>query len=51
MFLVRCPTFDCPDKGSSVVSLATATTATAAAIFANADDQLSIWVENPSQYK
>ena len=37
-----------PDKGASVVSLATA--ATAAAIFANADDHLSIWVENPSQY-
>ena len=35
-----------PDKGASVVSLAT----TAAAIFANADDHLSIWVENPSQY-
>ena len=37
-----------PDKGASVVSLAT--TAAAAAIFANADDYLSIWVENPSQY-
>ena len=42
--------FGRPDKGASVVSLATATTATAAAIFANADDHLSIWVENPSQY-
>ena len=39
----------CPDKGASVVSLATAAT-TAVAIFANADDHLSIWVENPSQY-
>ena len=37
-----------PDKGASVVSLAT--TATAAAIIANADENLSIWVENPSQY-
>ena len=37
-----------PDKGASVVSLATA--ATAAAIIANADDHLSIWVENPSLY-
>ena len=46
MFLVRCPTFGRPDKGASVVSLATAT----AAIFANADDHLSNWVENPSQY-
>ena len=36
------------DKGASVVSLATATTA--AAIFANAEDQLSNCVENPSQY-
>ena len=35
-----------PDKGASVVSLATTT----AAIFVNADDHLSNWEENSSQY-
>ena len=50
MFLFRCPTFGRPDKGASVVSLATTAATTDAAIFANADDYLSIWVENPSQY-
>ena len=39
-----------PDKGASVLSLAT-TTAAATAIYANVDDHLSNWVENPSQYK
>ena len=36
-----------PDKGASVVSLATTA---AAAIFANADDHLSNWGEILSQY-
>ena len=36
------------DKGTSVVTLTTATTT--AAMFPNADDQLSNWVKNPSQY-
>ena len=31
-------------KGASVLSLATT------AVFANADDHLSNWAENPSQY-
>ena len=35
-------------KGASVLSLAT--TAAATAVFANADDHLSNWAENPSQY-
>ena len=39
-------TIGCPDKGTSVNSLATAT----AAIFPNADDHLSNCVKNPSQY-
>ena len=34
-----------PDKGTTVISFDTA-----AAIFSNADDQLSNWVENSSQY-
>ena len=43
----------CPDKGTSVISLATATTAaatTTAAMFPNADDHLSNCVKHPSQY-
>ena len=42
--LIGRPVFD---KGTSVVTLTTATTA---AMFPNADDHLGNWVENPSQY-
>ena len=44
-----CASIGRPDKGASVVSLATAST-TATAIFAYADDYLSNWVENQSQF-
>ena len=37
-------------KGTSIIRLATAAATTTAAIFANAEDQLSNCVENPSQY-
>ena len=37
-----------PDKGTSVISLTT--TATATAMFPNADDHLRNCVRNPSQY-
>ena len=40
----------CPDKGTSVISLATAATTTTAAMFTNADDNLSNCVQNSSQY-
>ena len=40
----------CPDKGTSVNSLATSSATTAAAMFANADDHLSNCVKNPCQY-
>ena len=48
MFTITNGHIGCPDKGTSVNSLATSTTA--AAMFANADDHLSNCVKNPSQY-
>ena len=38
------------DKGTSVVTLTTITATAAAAMFPNADDPLSNWVKNLSQY-
>ena len=47
--MIQFITIGCPDKGTSVNSLATSP-ATTAAIFINADDTLSNCVQNLSQY-